>query len=182
MENEALVAIACEETDRLARIASDLLDFSRPNEPRLEDCSLEGVVLDAIAQAGGAGRVRVDVARDAPWVRVDPQRMRRALLNVVLNGLQANPGPLTVRVGRVDDDDPSPGACARARVDVIDRGPGIPEAVRERVFEPFFTTKASGTGLGLAVVKRIVDAHQGTIDIVSSPAGTTFSILLPAAS
>jgi signal transduction histidine kinase len=171
-ENEALLAIACEETDRLARIASDLLDFSRPNEPRLEDCSLEALVLDAIAQAGADERVRLDVARDPLVVRVDRQRMRRALLNVVLNGLQANPGPVTVRVG-LDD------SRARARVDVIDCGPGIPEAVRERVFEPFFTTKASGTGLGLAVVKRIVDAHRGTIDIVSGPEGTTFTIRLP---
>ncbi|HEY8079271.1 MAG TPA: ATP-binding protein [Labilithrix sp.] len=173
-ENEVLLGIAAEETDRLARIVNDLLDFARPNDPRLEDCSLEAVVLDAIAQADAKERVRVDVARDVV-VRVDPHHMRRALLNVVQNGLQAASGPLTVRVERDAD-------LARARVDVIDRGPGIPDSLRARVFEPFFTTKASGTGLGLAVVKRIVDAHRGSIDIVSSPTGTTFSILLPLAS
>jgi signal transduction histidine kinase len=70
-----------------------------------------------------------------------------------------------------------PGA---ALLEIEDTGPGIPEEVRDRIFEPFFTTKASGTGLGLAVVKRIVDGHGGEISVTSRPGqGTIFALRFP---
>jgi signal transduction histidine kinase len=170
-ENETLLRIAAEEADRLNRLVGDLLDFARPNEPRLVPRAIEDVVRDAVAEAAPA-RIDVEVASDLPLVPMDAQHMRRALLNLVLNGVQASPEDhaLSVRA-RADG--------AFVRIDVADHGAGIPDDVRASIFEPFFTTKASGTGLGLAVVKRIVDAHRGTIEIASTSAGTTFSILLP---
>jgi signal transduction histidine kinase len=102
--------------------------------------------------------------------------MRQAILNVLLNGLQAMPnsGSLTVRasVERTR-------SAEFARVDVVDTGPGIPPEVRGRIFEPFFTTKTSGTGLGLAIVKRILEAHHGEVSVESGPDGTTFTLRLP---
>jgi signal transduction histidine kinase len=167
-ENEKLLGIAAEEADHLNRVVTDLLDFARPNEPRIVMCSVDEVVRDAVNAAGVI--VDVEIEDDLPLVPLDPQHMRRALLNLVLNAREATAGSLVVRARR----------DARAvRIDVVDDGPGIPDDVRESIFEPFFTTKATGTGLGLAVVKRIVDAHHGSIAITSGASGTTFSIVLP---
>jgi signal transduction histidine kinase len=72
------------------------------------------------------------------------------------------------------------GGRALLRVDVADQGPGIPSELLHRVFEPFFTTKAKGTGLGLAVVKRILEEHRGEVAVESTPGrGTTFTFRLP---
>jgi signal transduction histidine kinase len=103
--------------------------------------------------------------------------MRQALLNVILNAIDAMPSG--GRLGlRVEHD--APNECLR--LSVSDTGPGIPDEVRAHMFEPFFTTRAAGTGLGLAVVKRIVEAHGGEV-VVASPSGvgTTFTLVVPAA-
>jgi signal transduction histidine kinase len=177
-----LLEIAGEEAERLDHIVSDLLDFARPNHLRIESCSLAHLLEDAVVAAAGsderaASLVRVDVAPDLPRVSLDARLLRRAVINVVLNGLEAIQEQDRVTVC----------ACIEtlesgsfARIDVIDGGMGIPLALRDRIFEPFFTTKASGTGLGLAVVKRILDAHRGEISIESEiGGGTTFTLRLP---
>jgi signal transduction histidine kinase len=89
-----------------------------------------------------------------------------------VNALQAMPGGgiLTVRA-RVAGD--------AALIEIGDTGPGIPEAARGSIFEPFFTTKATGTGLGLAVVKRILDDHDGRIEVRTDAPGTVFALYLP---
>jgi signal transduction histidine kinase len=95
------------------------------------------------------------------------------VLNVVANAVQAMPdgGRLTVRT-RAEGDE--------AVLEIEDTGTGIPDEVRARIFEPFFTTKASGTGLGLAVVRRIVEGHGGTLEVRSRPGeGTVFGLRLP---
>ncbi|WP_408628808.1 GAF domain-containing protein [Anaeromyxobacter terrae] len=172
-----LLDIVGEEADRLNRIVGDLLDFARPAEPQLRPERLERVVDEAIqtalAQNPQGVEVRREVDPDLPAVPMDARLVRQAVINVAVNALQAMPrgGRLTVRLRRDD------GAAA---LDVEDTGPGIPEEVRHRIFEPFFTTKASGTGLGLAVVKRIVDGHGGELVVHSRPgAGTAFRIRLP---
>jgi signal transduction histidine kinase len=95
---------------------------------------------------------------------MDAHLVRQAVLNVAANAVQAMPrgGRLGVRILR----DP-----LGVLVELADTGPGIPEEIRTRIFEPFFTTKASGTGLGLAVVRRIVDGHGGEIAVSSGPGG-----------
>jgi len=172
-----LLDIVGEEADRLNRIVGDLLDFARPSEPQLRPERLERVVDEAIQTAVAQNPQGVEVRRDAapelPQVPMDARLVRQAVINVAVNALQAMPrgGQLTVRLSQDD------GAAA---LDIEDTGPGIPEEVRHRIFEPFFTTKASGTGLGLAVVKRIVEGHGGELMVHSRPgAGTVFRIRLP---
>lgn len=173
---DTLLAIMDEESTRLNHIVGDLLDFARPKTPSLTRERLDHVVLEAI----DVPRADVFVVRaiaDVPPVPLDPRLMRQALQNLIDNAVQAMPsgGTLTVRVG-LDEG----GAARRARVDIEDTGSGIAPDVEDRIFEPFFTTRASGTGLGLAVVKRIIEGHRGQLEVKSAEGrGTTFTLWLP---
>jgi len=175
-QSRTIVDILDEEANRLNHIVGDLLDFARPATPSLHVERVEAI-LDAAAEAAlGEARQGVEVERKyeetLPNVRIDSRLMRQAFLNVVLNAVQAMPqgGKLTLCLGIEG---------SGVRVEIGDTGPGIPADVRTRIFEPFFTTRATGTGLGLAVVKRIVDGHRGEIRVETSPRGTTFTIRLP---
>jgi PAS domain S-box-containing protein len=172
-----LLDILQEEADRLNRIVGDLLDFARPAPPAPEAQSLEealdGAVAAAVAGSNGAVRVERAIEPGLPPVSMDGHQIRQAFLNVAANAVQAmlRGGTLTVRARREGP---------WVRVDLEDEGPGIPPEVRRRVFQPFFTTKPSGTGLGLAVVKRIVEAHRGEVAFENLPGkGTRFTIRLP---
>jgi signal transduction histidine kinase len=104
---------------------------------------------------------------------MDAHLIRQALLNLLTNAVQAMPaGGILSIAARLDGD--------HVRVDVSDTGGGIPEELRPRIFEPFYTTRPTGTGLGLAVVKRILDDHGATIRIEPGhPVGTRFVVRLP---
>jgi signal transduction histidine kinase len=174
-----LLDIVGEEADRLNRIVGDLLDFARPSLPHLRPERLEVIVEDAvraaIAQGSTAIELRVEREPDLPTVGIDARLVRQAVLNVAANAVQAMPrgGTVTLRTRRDGEG---------VLVELEDSGAGIPDHVRGRIFEPFFTTKASGTGLGLAVVKRILDGHGGTIDLTSAAgAGTTVRLRFPLA-
>jgi two-component system, NtrC family, sensor histidine kinase HydH len=179
-----LLDILGEESVRLKRIVDDLLDFAHPHEPSLRAEALDAIVLGAIDSARHAGlpggiELRWDPTRPVAPVLVDAHLLRQAFLNLVMNAVQAMPkgGRVTIRATeeRRDEND-------YARVDVIDEGPGIAPGVARRVFQPFFTTKATGTGLGLAVVKRIIEAHNGHVTFHSEQdAGATFTVRLPLA-
>ncbi|RJS20176.1 histidine kinase [Corallococcus sp. H22C18031201] len=179
-----LVDIVGEEADRLNRIVADLLTFARPPSPhpypvsvsQLLEESVRGALADQGAPRDLAVRVEWSVATDVPPVTVDERLMRQAFLNLALNAVQAMPhgGTLSVSASRAFLDRDG------VQVDFTDTGVGIPVDVRPRIFEPFFTTKAQGTGLGLAVVKRIVESHLGQLSLVSTGAeGTTFRLFLP---
>ena len=171
-----LLSIAGEEAERLKRIVSDLLDFARPYEPALREYAISDLAAEVVAETSHDARVVIAVPPALPLVSIDPRHMRQALLNLVLNGLQALPADGFVTISaRVES---HTGGAGVVRIDVRDDGTGIPSNVRPTIFEPFFTTKASGTGLGLAIVKRIVDAHRGDLEVESSASGSTFSILL----
>ena len=181
-----LLDILAEESDRLNRMVGDLLDFARPRDPLLQPEDLGRVLQDVAGGRARAGRgcgagpciVRVEVEPGLPPVPMDRRLIRQALVNVAVNAIQAMP-----QGGH--------GAGARAprgrtagreqlRIDVADEGPGIPAELLHRIFEPFFTTKAKGTGLGLAVVKRILEEHRGEVAVESAPGrGTTFTFRLP---
>ena len=83
-------------------------------------------------------------------------------------------GQLEIRAGRRDHE-----GAPWAEIAIRDSGPGIPAEAREKIFQPFYTTKPTGTGLGLAVVRRIVEGHRGVVELASVPAGTEFHVLLP---
>ncbi len=177
-----LLEIVGEEAERLDRIVRDLLEFARPNDPSLQPESIVPLVHDAISTAtntSGVTSIHVDLDLDPslPPVMLDERMMRRALLNLILNALQAMPKGGSLRVRASDE-------LREGRrwmlLEIGDDGSGIPAEFAQRIFQPFFTTKATGTGLGLAVVKRVVEAHRGRITFESGAAeGTTFSILLP---
>jgi two-component system, NtrC family, sensor histidine kinase HydH len=182
-DSAMLLDILSEESDRLNRIVADLLDFTRPRTPILQPEDMGKVLMDALeaARIQGGPEARsvsydVEVQPNLPPVHMDRRLIRQGLVNVAVNALQAMPQGGTVRV-----------RCRRelhdnrdhVRIDISDQGMGIPTELLHRVFEPFFTTKAQGTGLGLAVVRRILEEHRGEIAVDSAPGrGTTFTIRL----
>jgi two-component system sensor histidine kinase HydH len=106
-------------------------------------------------------------------LNVDPMRLEQALLNLVINAVQASIRGEVVTLRAI----PYNGAVA---IEVSDRGPGVPAQTRSQIFDPFFTTKKEGTGLGLPIVNKIVEAHAGRLEIVDNPdRGVTFRIVLP---
>jgi signal transduction histidine kinase len=173
-----LLDIVGEEADRLNRIVGDLLDFARHSPPLLGPDRLEQVVDEAVSVALAQPPRGLEVVRRLdtalPEVALDAGQIRQAVLNLVVNAVQAMPhgGRLTVRTLLEG---------ATVVVEVEDSGPGIPEEVQARIYEPFFTTKATGTGLGLPVVRRIVEGHGGELRLRTGPGGTCFSMRLPIA-
>ncbi|MFL5348625.1 MAG: ATP-binding protein [Hyalangium sp.] len=174
-----MVEIVAEEADRLNRMVDDLLYFARPPSPTPALLPLRRLLEETVhtALADATGKVEVVWALETEvQVLVDERQIRQAFLNLALNAVQAMPegGMLRVGVQR------PAGARAEVQVEFTDTGTGIPEDVRARIFEPFFTTKAQGTGLGLALVKRIIESHSGRLLLESEPGrGTTFHVLLP---
>jgi signal transduction histidine kinase len=165
-------------------MVGDLLDYSRPLQPALSPVELLPLLVDAIEAARavvpepppGDEPREVDLRVPADLtVRADLRLLRQALLNLFVNGFQAMPrgGVLHVIATRRDD--------GHAQLTIKDSGAGIPPEASARIFQPFFTTKATGTGLGLAVVKRIIEGHGGRITLVPSPTGAEFELALPVA-
>ncbi|MBX5483523.1 MAG: GAF domain-containing protein, partial [Myxococcaceae bacterium] len=181
-----LLGIIAEESDRLNRIVGELLDFARPRALSLQLANLGRLVEESVdaAQAerspGAVVRFDLQIPPDLPELPMDRHLLRQALVNVLVNAVQAMPQGGTVSVrARLE-----PAAGEKwARLEVSDQGGGIPPELVHRVFEPFFTTKARGTGLGLALVKRIVEDHRGEVQVRTDPGrGTTFIFRLPLAS
>jgi signal transduction histidine kinase len=179
------VDILAGEMQRLDRVVQALADFSRPMELHLKEQDLRQVVeavteLTAAEMEENRVRVMVDGPGDPLMVRVDAHLMQQALLNLLLNGMQAMPegGVLLVRMRR---------EYPFAVVQVIDEGEGIPAEVLPRIFELYFTTKPKGSGIGLAMTYRILQLHGGAMDVRSNAdanardRGTTFTFRLPAA-
>jgi signal transduction histidine kinase len=168
------------EIDRLDRVVKRFLDFTKPVEMRVEEVSLAPLLARIVEVAQpqiDRAKLKVDLrlANGVPPVRGDSELLRQAVLNLVLNAVQAMPegGRLTVSLERRGDN---------AHVLVADTGKGIPPEHRNRIFQLFFTTRKGGSGLGLATTFRIVQLHNGSIDFVSEPGqGTAFRIELPLA-
>ncbi len=166
------------EIHRLDRVVQVLVDFNRPVELRLVDFDLrrlvEDVVLLAAPEAARQGvTLETRLASTPLPVRADSDLIKQALLNVILNGVQAmsDGGILNVAAGRHD---------AAATIEVRDQGGGIPPEVRDKVFNLYFTTKKTGSGIGLAMSYRVLQLHNGAIDFVTEMGrGTTFRLLLP---
>lgn len=170
---------AREELSRMNALVTDLLEFARPAELAREPVSVEAL-LQEIAQALHADlalqavQVEVQCEPALPLLQADPRRLRQALLNLAQNGAQAMRGTGRLRLH-------ARRGATGLRVEVADDGPGIPPEIQARLFQPFFTTKPTGTGLGLALVQRVVRQHGGQLGLVSEPGrGTTFVLELPA--
>ncbi len=178
------------ESGRLSRVLTEFLDFARVRVTRMEPVDLgqiaRGAATLALAHPSRAENVRVDVQVDGgilPFVG-DEDLLHRAVYNLVLNALQASPAGSTVRVSaraveRAHLPSGVPFDSGAFEIAVADSGPGIDPEIAERLFEPFSTTKAGGTGLGLAVTNRAIEAHRGYVLVDSDGAGTRFTVLLP---
>ena len=158
-------------------IVSDLLEYSRGRQPIIARVPLDDLVEEVLSVSPAPDGIAVSSSgvAGAPPVAADRDQLRQVLLNLVTNAYDAMPegGALSLEAG--------PDGPGRVRIRVADTGAGMDPDTRAKVFEPFFTTKARGVGLGLAVSARIVRAHDGTIQVDSTPgSGSAFSVVLPA--
>jgi PAS domain S-box-containing protein len=166
-----------EETTYVNKIVSDLQDYARPLAPELEEIDTKQLINSALitTQIPSTIEVSVTVDQDCCTLIVDPTMMKRILSNLITNALQAMPngGKLTIAAFKKQDE---------VRISVQDTGQGIPDENRAKIFQPLFSTKAKGQGFGLAVVKRLVEAHHGTITFVTEIGkGTAFMVAIPLA-
>jgi PAS domain S-box-containing protein len=155
--------VLAEEAARLERLVSDLLALGRPVLPRLRETNLVDVTHTVVATMTARDELQgctIDVENDATKTAcADPELVEIGLANVIRNALQASPPKGIIHVRVQDDGD----ECVAITVD--DEGTGFTEQASERLFEPFFTTRAMGTGVGLAVVRRVLDAQRGRFTI-----------------
>jgi signal transduction histidine kinase len=183
---EMLLTMVGEEAERLNRIVADLLDFARPYELVKKPIALEPFIASAIDAATQTlpGSLPLKVVtqfdKELPPFPVDAHLLRQALINLIVNAAQAMPrGGLVLVTARIEPK----GTVPWLVLEVKDEGLGLTARATEKMFQPFFTTKATGTGLGLAVVKRIVDSHGGDVSArANGDRGTTFTIRLPGGS
>ncbi|MEW6350665.1 MAG: ATP-binding protein [Thermodesulfobacteriota bacterium] len=169
------------EVDRLSRVISKLLAYSKPREPRLGLRSVTEVVdhcmrvLEREAGESGIKLMKRSTGDDMPLVMMDTDQITQVFLNILINAIESAPGGKEVFVECRQTDD------GNARVTVEDTGEGIPRENMDKLFDPFFSTKKKGTGLGLAIVKSIIEGHRGDIQVESEPGkGTRFIITLNA--
>ncbi len=171
--------LAQRQTLRLQSMLNNLLTFSKPLELRIEEQELRGVVEDALEVCRGMATesgvsIKPHLPESPVVAAVDREQVFRVLINLVENAIHVQPGGGAVEITLS-------GHLGQAVLEVEDRGPGIPEEMREKIFRPFFTTRADGTGLGLAIVKKIVELHHGSIELsdAGERGGSTFIVRLP---
>jgi two-component system sensor histidine kinase PilS (NtrC family) len=191
-DDRVLGGLIIRESDRLSRLLGEFLDFARTRATVIEPVDL-GAIARGAANLASAHPSRADgvvvhcsVPDDPFVIEADEDLLHRAIFNLALNAVQAAPNG-----GRVDVDivpllpDEVPAGAGfdhgAVALRVTDDGPGIEPELRSRMFEPFVTTKDGGSGLGLPVVHRAVEAHRGLVLVDSSSEGTRFTMLLPLA-
>jgi signal transduction histidine kinase len=172
-----------------------VLEFVRPIRLQVERHDMREVFHQAVTLAEsnvrrGDVEVVIDIAPELPLVDADEHQLVQVFTNLLTNAFEALGGCGRINIKAVveaveldpafatDGEAPTPTLI----VDVSDDGPGVPPELRDRIFDPFFTTKPEGSGLGLPIVRKIVDAHDGRIDLTSTPGlGTRFRVTLPVA-
>lgn len=188
-DERVLAGLIVRESDRLSRLLSEFLDFSRVRATKSEPIDLHAVASAAVrlvrAHPDCGSNAVLTVEGQCTIVEGDEDLLHRVVANLVLNAVQAARAPVrvTVRIGPAPAGEVPRGAdIGRAvRLQVQDNGPGIPAEIRERLFEPFVSGRPGGSGLGLAIVQRAVETHRGLVLLDSAPGvGTTFTVFLPA--
>jgi signal transduction histidine kinase len=175
---EQLVQIVAD-TDRLRQRMRGLLDLGRPVESRSVLTALDAAVQSALGpvrtrSAAQGVSIAVELPADLPKVRLDPARFEEALLCLIGNALDAMPAGGTLRLAAAS-------AGGEVTLQVEDTGPGMAPAALARAYEPFFTTKPGGTGLGLALARKLLESTGARLGLESGSAGTRASITLPRA-
>ncbi|GKX63341.1 PAS domain-containing sensor histidine kinase [Pragia fontium] len=178
-EEQELAKVMAKEVDRLNRVITELLGLVRPTDLRIQQVDVNALIehsLHLIRQDAESKNIVIDfhADNDLPLAEIDPDRFTQALLNLYLNAIQAigSNGTLTVSAKSAGDND--------LHISVKDSGKGIKPDDLANIFNPYFTTKASGTGLGLTVVQKVIEEHQGKITVHSHPqSGTDFNMTIP---
>lgn len=181
-ERDELGGVVVDEGTRLARLIDDLLDLSKIEAhaatPRLAECSVDEVIDAALAAQAPEAAFRVRIDPELGLVRADFVQVERVLANLMANAVRyCDGGEVVIRARPVSD---------WAMISIVDSGPGIPEAERQRIFEPFYRSADqgagghAGSGLGLAIAKGFVETNGGRIWVESTPdQGSTFVVELP---
>ncbi len=171
--------IIVEESTRLDRIIKDFLDFARPKIADLRPCAIEDIIeknLVFLAPQVEEENVRIvkDFQNNLPQILADPAMLYQAFLNIFLNAFQAMEEKGVITIATWYDSD-------MVHISFSDTGEGIDEEIIKKIWTPFFTTKETGTGLGVGIIKNIIEAHQGSLQISNTePNGTKVEIVLPA--
>ena len=165
-----LLSVITEESSRLNNIVTEFLDFARPQEPNSQECYLEEIInknLQFLSPELDKENISVyDNLDDRSLkLRADPQLLYRAFLNIFMNAIQAmeNGGSMTVDVAEKKD---------HYVVSIEDTGCGIRQENLSKIFDPFFSTKDNGTGLGISIVRNIIEGHKGSLWIESTVGDT----------
>jgi PAS domain S-box-containing protein len=170
LSEREIVGPMIERIDELNAKVQDILLYARPSQPKLQAFELGPVIMEAIASAHAEPSCpAIEVSGDPVVVNADPDMVRAAVLNLLLNACHASSGRPVELVTSLKD-----GFCEIA---VLDRGPGIPAELREQVFEPFVTTKSRGTGLGLAIARRLTSLQGGTVMLSDREGGGTVAMI-----
>lgn len=191
-DDRTLGALIVRESDRLSRLLSEFLDFARVQAARRERLDMRDIVRGAAALAvthpdrHDQVHVTLDLPEQPMETDGDEDLLHRAVFNLALNAVQASSGTMTVtisvrRLAPAEQPSGLPFHADAIAIEVRDEGGGIPSDITDRLFDPFITTKPGGSGLGLAVVHRAIEAHRGVILVDSDRNGTRFTVLLPAA-
>src|SRR5438105_879531 len=168
-----------QETDSLGEVVTNFLNFAKPTSVSVAPVDLRALAERAADEVRGEARGHggsITVRGNFPVIEGDDVLLRQAFSNLVRNAVEASLGaaraPQVVIEGHMEAD--------HVRVSVDDNGPGIPSSDRERIFTPFFTTKGRGTGLGLALVQKIIVTHNGRIQVATSAqGGASMQVILP---
>jgi len=196
---QSLLADIISEAKLANAIVVQMLEFVRPIRLQVERTNVPEVLHQAITMAEnkaprGEVGVSLTLAPDLPLVDGDQHQLCQVFTNLLTNAFEAlgGRGQISIRAAVEDvhqdpafvpTDEAETSVTPTMIVDVADDGPGVPAELSDRIFDPFFTTKSEGSGLGLPIVRKIVDAHDGRIDVTSTPgAGTRFRVTLPVSS
>lgn len=188
-DERSLARLVVRESDRLSRLLSEFLDFSRvrvTNSRTVDLGRIAGAAVDMVRNHPDCSK-GCEISQELAPAEIegDEDLLHRVVVNLVLNAVQASrDGRVRVEVRAAGPDDMPAGVQLEQAVllKVSDDGPGVPEELRDRLFDPFVTGRTGGSGLGLAIVQRAVEAHRGVVFLDdTSASGTSFSVLLPAA-
>jgi signal transduction histidine kinase len=175
------VTVIAQEIRRLDEVMMGFLKFARPDELKLQPVQLSAILSDVVTTARPEAdrfgiAVKVECPPTLPEINADPGMLRQAILNLALNGCQAMAEGGTLRLSCRQT------SRKRVEVDVEDTGVGIPPDHLNRIFDLYFTTKEKGSGIGLSMVYRIVQLHDGEVEVQSTPGtGTRFRLIFPQA-
>ena len=176
-----------EQSERITRIVRRILDYARRRPARqvtLDPADVTRRACALVQSLADQRQIELEIvgSEGKASLRADPDQLQQAITNLVLNAIHASPasGRVRVRLEEVSQAT-SDGERDFVAISVQDAGPGIPEELRSKIFEPFFTTKPAGegTGLGLSVVKDIIEEHRGFVEVVSGSGGSVFTVYLP---